>query len=58
MPQWRADVLTFIASAYGGGAGELVTDVVLRVGGVEPSTFAGFVREHADHFASGLSHHM
>ena len=58
LPRWRADELAFIASAYGGGAGELVTDVVRRVGGVEPSTFAGFVREHADHFASGLSHHM
>jgi hypothetical protein len=33
-----------------------VTDVVRRVGG-EPRTFAEFVREHADHFASGLSHH-
>ena len=58
LPRWRAEELAFIASAYGGGAGEEVTDVVRRVGGGEPRTFAEFVREHADHFASGLSHHM
>jgi uncharacterized protein YbjT (DUF2867 family) len=58
LPRWRADELAFIASAYGGGTGELVTDVVRRVGGREPRTFAEFVGEHADHFASGLSHHM
>jgi uncharacterized protein YbjT (DUF2867 family) len=58
LPRWRADELAFIASAYGAGAGELVTDVVYRVGGGEPRTFAQFVREHAEHFASGLSHHM
>jgi len=34
-----------------------VTDVVRRVGGGEPRTFAEFVREHADYFASGLSHY-
>ena len=58
LPRWRAEELAFIASAYGGGAGEEVTDVVRRVGGGEPRTFAQFVEEHADHFASGLSHHM
>jgi uncharacterized protein YbjT (DUF2867 family) len=58
LPQWRADELAFIASAYGGGAGELVTNVVRRVGGSEPCSFAQFVKEHADHFATGLSHHM
>ena len=57
LPRWRAEELAFIASAYGGGAGEEVTDVVRRVGGGEPRTFAEFVREHADHFASGLSHY-
>lgn len=58
LPRWRAEELALLASAYGGGAGEEVTDVVRRVGGGEPRTFAEFVREHADHFASGLSHHM
>jgi uncharacterized protein YbjT (DUF2867 family) len=58
LPRWRAEELAFIASAYGGGRGELVTDVVRRVGGGEPRAFAGFVRDHADHFARGLSHHM
>jgi hypothetical protein len=58
LPRWRADELAFIASAYGEGEGELVTDVVRRVGGNEPRTFAEFAREHADHFAKGLSHHM
>jgi uncharacterized protein YbjT (DUF2867 family) len=58
LPGWRADELAFIASAYGGGAGELVTNVVRRVGGSEPCSFAQFVKEHADHFATGLSHHM
>jgi uncharacterized protein YbjT (DUF2867 family) len=58
LPRWRADELAFIASAYGGGAGELVTDVVRRVGGEPPRTFAEFAKEHADHFAGGLSHHM
>jgi hypothetical protein len=54
----RAEELAFIASAYGGGAGELVTDVVRRVGGEPPRTSAEFAKEHADHFAVGLSHHM
>jgi uncharacterized protein YbjT (DUF2867 family) len=58
LPHWRADELAFIASAYGGGTGESVTDVVQRVGGGEPRTFSEFVGEHAGHFASGLSHHM
>ena len=58
LPMWRAEELAFIASAYGEGAGKLVADVVRRVGGSEPRSFAQFVREHADHFASGLSHHM
>jgi uncharacterized protein YbjT (DUF2867 family) len=58
LPRWRAEELAFIASAYGGGAGELVTDVVRRVGGEPPRTFAEFAKEHADHFAGGLSHHM
>jgi nucleoside-diphosphate-sugar epimerase len=52
------DELAFIASAYGGGVGETVTDVVRRFGGSEPRTFGGFANEHADHFAGGLSHHM
>lgn len=58
LPRWRADDLAFIASAYGGGEGESVTDVVQRVGGSEPRAFADFVKDHADHFAGGLSHHM
>jgi uncharacterized protein YbjT (DUF2867 family) len=58
LPRWRADELAFIASAYGGGVGASVTDVVHRVGGGEPRTFAEFAKEHADHFAGGLSHHM
>jgi uncharacterized protein YbjT (DUF2867 family) len=58
LPPWRAEELAFIASAYGGSNGELVTDVVRRVGGGEPRNFAQFVRGCADHFASGLSHHM
>jgi uncharacterized protein YbjT (DUF2867 family) len=58
LPRWRAEELAFIASAYGGGAGELVTDVVRRVGGEPPRTFAEFAKDHADHFAGGLSHHM
>jgi uncharacterized protein YbjT (DUF2867 family) len=58
LPRWRADELAFIASAYGGGTGELVTDVVRRVGGEPPRTFAEFAKEHAEHFAGGLSHHM
>jgi hypothetical protein len=32
LPRWRADDLAFIASAYSEGDGELVTDVVHRVG--------------------------
>ena len=58
LPRWRADDLAFIASAYGEGEGELVTDVVHRVGGSKPRTFAEFVKDHANHFAAGLSHHM
>jgi uncharacterized protein YbjT (DUF2867 family) len=58
LPRWRAEELAFIASAYGEGEGGLVTDVVRRVGGAEPRTFAEFAREHADHFDKGLSHHM
>ena len=58
MPRWRADELAFIASAYGGGAGELVTDIVRRVGGEPPRTFEEFAKEHADHFTGGHPHHM
>ena len=58
LPRWRADELAFIASAYGGGAGELVTDIVRRVGGEAPRTFDEFAKEHAYHFAGGHSHHM
>lgn len=58
LPRWRADDLAFIASAYGEGGGELVTDVVHRVGGSEPRTFAEFAKNHADHFAVGHSHHI
>ena len=58
LPRWRADELAFIASAYGEGEGESVTDAVRRVGGAEPRTFAEFAKEHADHFAGGLSHYM
>jgi uncharacterized protein YbjT (DUF2867 family) len=58
LPRWRADELAFIASAYGGGVGETVTDTVARVGGSEPRSFAEFAKEHAEHFAGGLSHHM
>ena len=58
LPQWRADELAFIASAYSESEGELVTSVVGQVGGGEVRTFAEFVKEHADHFAGGLSHHM
>ena len=58
LPRWRADELDFIASAYGEGEGESVTDAVRRVGGAEPRTFAEFAKDHADHFAGGLSHHM
>ncbi len=58
LPRWRAEELAFIASAYSGGAGELVTEVVRRVGGEPLRTFAEFAKEHADHFAGGLSHHM
>jgi uncharacterized protein YbjT (DUF2867 family) len=57
LPRWRADELAFIASAYDKDAGELVTEVVHRVGGNEPRTFAEFVKDHANQFASGLSHH-
>jgi len=56
LPEWRADDLASIASAYSEEEGGLVTDVVQRVGG-EPRTLAEFVRDHADHFAGGLSHH-
>jgi len=58
LPRWRADELAFIASAYGEGEGESVTDAVRRVVGAEPRTFAEFAKEHAEHFAGGLSHHM
>lgn len=58
LPEWRANDLAFIASAYDEGEGELVTDVVRRVGGGEPRSFSRFVKDHADHFAGGLSHHM
>ena len=58
LPRWRADDLTFIASAYSEGDGELVTDVVYRVGGSKPRTFAEFAKDHANYFAAGLSHHM
>lgn len=58
LPRWRAEELALIASAYDEGAGDLVTDVVRRVGGGEPRTFAEFAKDHADHFAGGLSHHM
>ena len=35
-----------------------MTDVVRRVGGGEPRTFAEFVKDHANHFTAGLSGHM
>jgi hypothetical protein len=35
-----------------------VSDTVARVGGSEPRSFAEFAKEHAEHFAGGLSHHM
>ena len=54
LPQWRAEELAFIASAYGGGVGETVSDTVARVGGSEPRSFAEFAKEHAEHFAGGL----
>ena len=58
LPRWRADDLAFIASAYDEGEGELVTDVVRRVGGSKPrSFFAEFAKAHANHFAAGLSSH-
>lgn len=57
LPEWRAEDLASIASAYEGGVGELVNDMVRRIGGNEPRSFAGFVKEYADHFA-GHSHHM
>jgi len=52
LPRWRADDLAFIASAYGEGEGELVTDAVHRVGGSKPRTFAEFVKDHANHFVA------
>lgn len=58
LPRWRADDLAFIASAYSEGEGELVTDVIHRVGGTEPRSFVEFVQDHASHFVSGLSSHM
>jgi uncharacterized protein YbjT (DUF2867 family) len=58
LPRWRADDLAFIASAYSEGEGELVTDVVRRVGGGKPRSLAEFVEDHANHFAAGLSSHM
>lgn len=56
LPRGRTDDLAFIASASGEGEGESVTDAVRRIGG-EPRSFAKVVEGHADHFASGLSHH-
>lgn len=50
LPRWRADDLASIASAYDWGVGESVTDVVSRVGGGEPRSFAEFVKDHADRF--------
>ena len=58
LPRWRAEELAFTASAYGGGAGELVTDIVRRVGREPPRTFEEFAKEHANHFAGGHSHHL
>ena len=58
LPEWRADDLAFIASAFGEEEGASVTDVVRRVGGGEPRSFSRFVEDHADYFAGGLSHHM
>ena len=58
LPRWRADELVFIASAYGEGEGESVTDAVRRVGGAEPRSFTEFAKDRADHFAGGLSRHM
>ena len=51
LPWWRADDLAFIASAYGEGEGELVTDVARRVGGSEQRSCVEFARDHASHFA-------
>ena len=45
-----------MASTYGEGEGELVTDAVRRVGGSKPRTFAEFVNDHADHFAASHSY--
>ena len=58
LPRWRAEELAFIASAYREDTGELVTDIVRRVGGEPPRTFAEFANEHADLFVGGHSHHM
>ena len=58
LPRWRAEDLAFIASAYGEGEGESVTDVVQRVGGGKPRSFAEFAKDHAGHFSAGLSSHM
>ena len=58
LPEWRANDLALIASAYSEEEGETVTGIVRQVGGNEPRAFSRFVEDHSDHFAGGLSHHM
>jgi uncharacterized protein YbjT (DUF2867 family) len=48
-----ADALLGLFASFRDGEGEVVTDVVSRIGGHPPRTFDQFVREHARELAAG-----
>ncbi|MBM0275287.1 Rossmann-fold NAD(P)-binding domain-containing protein [Micromonospora tarensis] len=52
LDQWSAEVLAEYRVAYGSGWGDFTNDHVARITGRQPRTFAEFVRDHREHFAS------
>ena len=50
MQKWLVDALLELFNFYGEGRADQVTDVVRKVTGKEPITFAQFVRDHAQAF--------
>ncbi|MFI6234861.1 SDR family oxidoreductase [Micromonospora sp. NPDC050784] len=52
LDQWSAEVLAEYRVAYGSGWGDFTNDHVARIVGRQPRTFAEFVHDHREHFAS------
>ncbi|MEV1073646.1 hypothetical protein [Micromonospora parva] len=52
LDQWSAEVLAEYRVAYGSGWGDFTNDHVERIVGRQPRTFAEFVSDHREQFAS------